>query len=41
MAGSVKAFLINIINQYDLDVEIENKNTRTIGKKVIEALNKK
>ena len=41
MDGSVKAFLSSIIKQYSLDVEIEKKNTRTIGKKVIEALNSK
>ncbi len=41
MSGSVKAFLLSIIKQYSLDVEIEKKNTRTIGKKVIEALNSK
>jgi len=41
MSGSVKAFLLSIIKQYSLDVEIEKKNTRTIGKKVIEALNRK
>ena len=41
MSGSVKAFLLSIIKQDELDVEIEKKNTRTIGKKVIEALNSK
>ena len=41
MSGSVKAFLLSIIKQYSLDVEIEKKNTRTIGKKVIEGLNSK